>query len=135
SPSSFMESASGSRLLSESPPEPSRSTSHTGPGGADLSLSELSLADRPREDKPFRFSLLAPRTYDDDPFDESRIEDEHDPGGEDSELQADNTVVGRAVAAKTREEKLQHDLFILKKLNSSFALFNDALMATQTGTE
>lgn len=38
-------------------------------------------------------------------------------------------------AAKLREEKLQRDLFILKKLNSSFALFNEALKDTKTGTE
>ena len=79
---------SGSRLLSQSPLLPSSSSSlshaHTGPGGDDLLLSELSLADQ---------------------------------------------------AAKTRDEKLQRDLFILKKLNSSFAAFNEVLKDTQTGTE
>jgi hypothetical protein len=38
-------------------------------------------------------------------------------------------------AAKAREEKLQRDLFILKKLNTSFAAFNEVLKDTQTGTE
>ncbi|KAH7913685.1 hypothetical protein BJ138DRAFT_1133925 [Hygrophoropsis aurantiaca] len=138
--SSFLESTSGSRLLSESLPDSFRS-SHTGPGGADLSLSELSLSDKPREDKPFRFSLLAPRTYEDDSFTESQIEPEESFGnGEDddvdSEAHGDRTALATSVvSSKTREERLQHDLFILKKLNSSFALFNDALRSTQTGTE
>jgi hypothetical protein len=83
--------SSGSRLLSESPLLPSSSSlshSQTGPGGDDLSLSELSLADLPKRQ-----------------------------------------------VAKVREEKLQRDLFILKKLNSSFAAFNEVLKDTQTGTE
>jgi len=38
-------------------------------------------------------------------------------------------------AARLREEKLQSDIFILKKLNSSFALFNDALQDTRSANQ
>jgi len=41
----------------------------------------------------------------------------------------------KQTTAKAREEKLQRDLFILKKLNTSFAAFNEVLKDTQTGTE
>ncbi|KAG2055461.1 hypothetical protein BDR06DRAFT_1007032 [Suillus hirtellus] len=138
--------ASDPRLLSESllSPEPFDSLSYTGPGGADLSLSELSLSDKDTEhfhlhDKP-RFSLLAPTATTPQTFspDQSRIseddeyEEENDEG---SENDADTTMIGRVAAAKAREDKLHGDLFVLKKLNASFALFNDALRSTQTATE
>jgi len=38
-------------------------------------------------------------------------------------------------AARMREEKLQNDLFLLKKLNGAFSLYTDALRATQSSTE
>ena len=38
-------------------------------------------------------------------------------------------------AARAREGKLQNDLFLLKKLNSAFSLYTDALRATQSSTE
>ena len=116
---------SGPRLLSESPLASSSSQySHTGPGGDDLSISELSLADRP---------TLRPSNHghsSEDPFDDGSVDG-----------LADTTALPRSdeqfkrQAAKLREEKLQRDLFILKKLNSSFALFNEALKDTKTGTE
>lgn len=37
--------------------------------------------------------------------------------------------------AKLREEKLQSDLFILKKLNTAFELFNEALQDTGSANE
>lgn len=138
--------ASDPRLLSGSllSPEPFDSPSYTGPGGADLSLSELSLSDKDTEhfhlqDRP-RFSLLAPTATTSQTFspDQSRIseddeyEEENDEG---SENDADTTMIGRVAAAKAREDKLHSDLFVLKKLNASFALFNDALRSTQTATE
>lgn len=43
------------------------------------------------------------------------------------EADTDNT---KRQSAKAREEKLQSDVFILKKLNASFSAFNEALDAT-----
>ncbi|OAX39979.1 hypothetical protein K503DRAFT_849214 [Rhizopogon vinicolor AM-OR11-026] len=145
-PSSSLPDASGSQLLYESlpSPEPFDSHSHTGPGGADLSLSELSISDKDTEkfhfhDKP-RFSLLAPPASTSHSFspDQSGIEEDdeyEEEGNEGDSENADLTMIGRIAAAKSREDKLQSDLFILKKLNASFALFNDALRSTQTATE
>lgn len=116
---------SGSRLLSESPPAPSSSSishSQTGHGGDDLSISELSLTDRPSPPRPAANS--------DDPFNDDSVD-----GIADTTAQPQNDEQTKRRAAKLREEKLQRDLFILKKLNSSFALFNDALQDTKTGTE
>lgn len=139
----------GSRILSESFPSPdpvddSFHLQDTGPGGADLSLSELSLSDKPftRDDGP-RFSLLAPQPALSHPFssDQSAIaeDDEYDDdtgATADTEEDVTNTaVIGRAVTAKAREEKLQRDLFILKKLNSSFSVLNDALSVAKSATE
>ena len=116
-------SANGSRLLSESLIE-------TGPGGDDLSISELSLSDHPRTlEKPF--SLLAPgvqghlHTHQGD----QEVEEQNVPG-----------LVGRAEGEQrntsaAREEKLQGDIFVLKKLNASFALFNDALQDTNMANQ
>lgn len=145
-PSSLLPDASDSQLLSGSlpSPEPFDSPSHTGPGGADLSLSELSLSDKDTEhfhfhDKP-RFSLLAPAATTSQTFspDQSRIteDDEYEEGNDEgSENDVDTTMIGRVAFAKAREDKLQSDLRVLKKLNASFALFNDALKSTQTATE
>lgn len=41
----------------------------------------------------------------------------------------------RRQAAKLREEKLQSDIFILKKLNAAFESFNDALQETGSANE
>jgi hypothetical protein len=117
-------SASGSRLLSESPPH--RSTGH---GGADLSLSELSLSDRPTHARPF--SLLArpqedPATPQREDREQSLFKEE---GQEEAQAHIEQT------PAQTREERLRSDLFTLRKLNSAFALYNEALSATESGTE
>lgn len=134
-----------SHLLSQSlpSPDPFDASSHiyTGPGGADLSLSELSLSDKPHSRDGPRFSLLAPPPA---PLrfsaDQSTIlEGEECEEGEDANVDgrddANNTIVERVVAEKAREEKLQSDLFILKKLNASFAVLNDALKTTKGATE
>jgi len=124
--------ASGSRLLSELPLLPSASSSHTGHGGDDLSISELSLSDRPENyQKPF--SLLArpapeSSTQARNSADRGHEEDEGFEGGEDAER-------SKRHAAKLREDKLQSDIFILKKLNASFALFNEALEDTGSANE
>jgi hypothetical protein len=39
------------------------------------------------------------------------------------------------IAAQSREEKLQSDLFVLRQLNGAFAVYNDALREAQGGTE
>ncbi|KAH9998489.1 hypothetical protein BJV74DRAFT_725522, partial [Russula compacta] len=39
------------------------------------------------------------------------------------------------IAAQSREEKLQTDLFVLRQLNGAFAVYNDALREAQAGTE
>lgn len=121
--------SSGSHLLSESsilPSSQSSSQSQTGPGGDDLSISELSLADRPTpRPSTSHFNDSIER-----PFNDNRVD------GQPDEVETQEVIeqTGRQ-AAKLREEKLHRDLFILKKLNSSFMLFNDALKDTQTGTE
>ncbi|KAG9316639.1 hypothetical protein JVU11DRAFT_2693 [Chiua virens] len=134
-----------SHLLSQSLPSPDSfdASSHifTGPGGADLSISELSLSDKLSNRDGPRFSLLAPPPA---PLrfsaDQSAIlEDEESEDGGDSILtehdDANNTVMVRASVERAREEKLQRDLFVLKKLNASFAVLNDALQATKGATE
>ncbi|KAI6121740.1 hypothetical protein EDD16DRAFT_871305 [Pisolithus croceorrhizus] len=130
-----------SHLLSES--LPSYPPQDTGPGGADLSLSELSLADRPLSRDGPRFSLLAPQpVYTRDfSYEESAIAEDGE-FAEDSEVSTDTqrdadneTIRGPADSAKAREEKLQRDLLILKRLNDSFAVLNDALSTTRSATE
>lgn len=138
---SFPESGE-SRLMSES--LFSGSSSQTGPGGDDLSLSELSLSDRTALfQKPF--SLLAqpepatPVQSGSHSRDDAE-EDGEDGGDIDSEGEG-NTILAeederiKRNSAKTREEKLQSDIFILKKLNASFALFNEALEDTESANE
>ncbi|KAF8844285.1 hypothetical protein BDN67DRAFT_963030 [Paxillus ammoniavirescens] len=143
-----LDSDPDSRLLSQSLPSPdpfdASSHFHTGPGGADLSLSELSLSNKPYSRDGPRFSLLAPppaqvRTYSADQSaitEDDEYEEERDAAGDpDDEAAANNTVIGRVAAEKAREEKLQRDLFIIKQLNASFAVLNDALRATKSATE
>ena len=128
--------ASGSRLLSEPTPDISSSSSRTGHGGDDLSLSELELSDRPQSKSARRrpFSLLAqPQSPD-----ESAVADEdaeEAEGGPNETMTQEEIEKARKVAAKTREEKLQHDLFVLKKLNSAFEVYKDALRETKSSTE
>lgn len=122
--SSDLTFTSGPRLLSESPPPPASiasSHSQTGHGGDDLSLSELSLEDR-----------LTPRRSNVDP--DQSIYDEDDSGESEGRKPEDDEQAERQ-AAKAREEKLQRDLFILRKLNSSFAAYTEVLKDTKTATE
>ncbi|KAG6334657.1 hypothetical protein ID866_4424 [Astraeus odoratus] len=132
-----------SNLLSESLPshDPTEaSPQDTGPGGTDLSLSELSLSDRPfTRDSP-RFSLLAPQFVPSQPFssDQSVVAEgqETTNASPDAEEEgADTTIMERVPSAHARDEKLQHDLFILRKLNASFAVLNNALGTTKSVTE
>jgi len=134
SSSILLSSEQDSHLLSQSLPSPDPfDASSTGPGGPDLSLSELSLSDKPYAP---RFSLLAPPPA---PLhlaaDQSTILEDEEEGGVDEHDDADNTMMQRAVVEKTRQEKLESDLFILKKLNASFAVLNDALQASMGATQ
>ncbi|KAI0819961.1 hypothetical protein BC628DRAFT_1544834 [Trametes gibbosa] len=126
---------SGSQLLAEPTPDISSSSSRTGPGGDDLSLSELSLSERVQLKAGARrpFSLLArPQTPD-----ESAVADEDGEGGAplDETMTQEELEKARRLAAKTREEKLQHDLFVLKKLNAAFEVYKDALRETKSSTD
>ncbi|KAF7428667.1 hypothetical protein PC9H_007896 [Pleurotus ostreatus] len=126
--------SSSRRLMSESPLLPSRySESDTGPGGADLSISELSLSDRDEiSNRPF--SLLArpdpvpstpptkEREFGDNSGDD---EDPLDPDEEGDETIDQDKI--KRIASRTREEKLRSDVFILRKLNAAFAAFNEGL--------
>lgn len=82
----------------------------------DLSISELSLPDQTL--KPF--SLLAPPAPPEHVIDTEEPGESEEPVAQQSQRQS----------AKAREEKLQSDIFILRKLNASFELFNEALQDT-----
>lgn len=117
------------RLLSESMVFPSGS--HSEPDNSDLSLSDLSLGhDRPKDKRPF--SLLARP-----PQEESAIADDEEQGkgGLDATMTQEDLENARRQAARTREEKLQHDLFILKKLNSAFEVYKGALREAKSATD
>jgi hypothetical protein len=108
------------RLLSESP-----LIGHS--DRPDLSSSDLlSVHDLPRGDDSQ--SHAADDEHDEDEVEES-LREEGD--SEDEEAQMRRT----RKAARMREEKLQNDLFLLKKLNGAFSLYTDALRATQSSTE
>ena len=154
----------GSQLLDQSPQFSFNSASsslHTGPGGDDLSLSELYPDNRLPKTEPqtpnpkTRPSIAealgfgAPPDQSDDQsvlhaLEEGEEREEEDAGiGEDEEsTEADVTVRGgdedanrTSIAAQSREEKLQSDLFVLRQLNGAFAVYNDALREAQGGTE
>ncbi|THH17714.1 hypothetical protein EW146_g3139 [Bondarzewia mesenterica] len=91
------------------------SSTHTGHGGDDLSLSELSATDHP---KPF--SLIA------QPLHPENIDDENG---------IFKAVEIRQSEERARENKLQNDLFILRKLNAAFGLYTEALSTTHSSTE
>jgi hypothetical protein len=121
--------ATGSQLLSESPLLPS--SSRTGHGGDDLSLSELSIPDR---GSPFTLLARRPTELPTPAHDDG--DDElfgGDVGDTDREVPKDeDTEKIKRAAARHREEKLQSDIFILKKINASFAAYNEALSDTES---
>jgi hypothetical protein len=143
-----------SRLLSQSPQfsfnsASSSSHSHTGPGGDDLSLSELypdhrlpKTRTRPSIAQALGFGAPVDQSGDLSALGALEEEDAGDVG-EDGGAEADVTVrLGGEDAEKTtvgttqsREEKLQNDLFVLRQLNGAFAVYNDALRESQGGTE
>lgn len=110
----------GTRLLSESPHfHPSAGTFE-----GDLSLSELSLSHR-QDQTQERVDL---RASDDENDQNPRSEEEE-------EVDAEELAKRKRQAVKLREEKLQHDIFLLKKLNGAFALYTDSLRSAQSSTE
>jgi len=129
--------SSGSGLLGlELPPE---SSSRTGPGGEDLSLSELSLSDYNAIMKQ-PFCLLAKpepdpsTTKPDNSIPTPQVASPANKQGEELSDSEDGKKIEQQ-ASKNREEKLQSDIFILKKLNASFELFNQALHETGSAND
>ena len=165
----------GSRLLSQSPQfsfDSAGSSTHTGPGGDDLSLSELCLdnddddSSLPTKKQPQTAAGRHPKTrpsiaqalgfgapledQSDDPSvldvlqegeEDARVgvgEDEEGAEGDVTVRVGDEAADGvnrTSIAAQSREEKLQSDLFVLRQLNGTFAAYNDALREAQGGTE
>ncbi|KAL1939863.1 hypothetical protein VTO73DRAFT_9563 [Trametes versicolor] len=128
---------SGSQLLAEPTPDISSSSSRTGHGGDDLSLSELSLSERAQSKPGHRrpFSLLArPESPDESAVADGDAEESEEPDM-DGTMTQEHLEKARKLAAKTREEKLQHDLFTLKKLNAAFEVYKEALRETKSNTD
>ncbi|KAI9458544.1 hypothetical protein F5148DRAFT_1220270 [Russula earlei] len=152
--------ASGSRLLSQSPQfsfASANSTVNTGPGGDDLSLSELysdnllpgrqvRTAHNPKT-RPSIAQALGFGAPLDQSDDQSMLKEGEEGGGElDDEEgagEADVTVTVRGsgedadrttIATQSREEKMQRDILLLRQLNSTFAVYNDALRQAQAAT-
>lgn len=119
--------SNAARLLSESPPAGSSSRSGFSSFDPIASAPDLQPAGDRSQDRA-----------ENDEQDEDEDEDEEglrDEGGE-GDVEDEEVRKSRSrKAARAREEKLQNDLFLLKKLNSAFALYTDALMATQSTTE
>ena len=101
----------------------------------DLSSSDLlSVHDLPQRDRSQ--SHAAEDERDEGEVEEGLREDGEGGEGEEEEEEDEEAEIRRArKAARTREEKLQNDLFLLKKLNGAFSLYTDALRATQSSTE
>ena len=112
------------RLLSESPLI-GRSNTDLGGSSSDL----LTERDLPTGDRSQSHAV-------NDEQDEDEVEDALREEGDEGEGEDEEARVRRArKAARAREEKLQNDLFLLKKLNGAFSLYTDALRATQSSTE
>lgn len=139
SPSDISIPSGGSRILSES-------YTDTGPGGADLSLSELSIASPSIHYKPFNIiTAVNPRAQahrdiieDEDSFQPDRTVLSNDTT--EAEHEGDQTPTAEETHAvnsseKTREEKLQNDLFVLKKINASLGAYHEALLSTRSSTD
>ncbi|KAG7098579.1 hypothetical protein E1B28_000510 [Marasmius oreades] len=112
--------------MSESPIPPSTSTTFTVTSDGDPSVSELSLSDRTTiQSKPF--SLLAQPFAEARDLPESRENSEEEVLTQNDELDEEEKRTNAQTAVRQREEKLQRDIVVLKKLNSAFTAFNDAL--------
>jgi hypothetical protein len=134
--------------------------SYTAPNDADLSISELSLAEKPSIQEQQPFSLLArprPRPTRDLVQTTSETNDNDDqnqdtkPAPEGQEVapreeedkddapdevdEATTTAAAKQSVTRAREERLKQDLFVLRKLNAAFAAYNDALEETRSSTD
>ncbi|KAL1677267.1 hypothetical protein EV122DRAFT_184196, partial [Schizophyllum commune] len=118
---SLLDIPSGSNLLSESPLGPSHS--RTGPYGDDLSLSEL--------DQTVTYEGPAADAGPSTPT--RRVGDDDDVGDDSDDSEAAEK--RRRLASKRREDKLQNDLFILRKLNSTFTALSESLQETHEARE
>ncbi|KAI5120301.1 hypothetical protein M0805_005805 [Coniferiporia weirii] len=110
--------------------------SYDGPEDADLSLSELSLNEKPGPpagpSQPF--SLLARPSQPPEPDIAELQDDIEDEVGNETELPRDEEAMALSMA-RTREDRLGQDLFVLRKLNSGLAMYNDALGDTRSSAE
>ena len=113
---------------------------------ADLSLSELSINDRPEPQVHQPFSLLARPSVvppviaveDDVAEDDENVEGDKTevlPVEDPEREPAQDPEAARRSSAHAREERLKQDLFVLRKLNSAFSLYNDALGDAQSNSE
>lgn len=124
----------GSSILREDPPFSSakRSTEH---GGEDLSLSELCLDSYDSQSRPEReepFSLL--------PGGRNIVENDSLADGTNlftSETKPSEATdaSGKHPATTSRRDRLQRDLFVLKRLNASMSAYITALGGVSTATE
>ncbi|KAF9268903.1 hypothetical protein L218DRAFT_918093 [Marasmius fiardii PR-910] len=119
---------STSRLMSESPVLPSTSsTSHMSTSDGDLSVSELSISDRTAvRNKPFTLLAQPLITEDHDPLEPEENLNEGDVPQNKESNEEDKRTNAQKIA-RQREEKLQRDIVVLRKLNSAFTAFNSAL--------
>ena len=116
---------------------------------ADLSISELSIIVKPEPEQPF--SLLArprplrtpvqttpPPSQDPNPGEPSQSTD-HETDAKDT-VEVDDHVESpqedentrKQSVSRQRDERLKQDLFVLRKLNDAFGVFNDALEETRS---
>ena len=102
-------------------------------GDADLSLSELSLNEKPVAGPSHRFSLLARPLHSESP--KETEEDDVDVEASRSEETDQDTESWQRSVARSREERLRQDLFVLQKLNASLSLYNNALGEVETSNE
>ncbi|KIL66221.1 hypothetical protein M378DRAFT_406934 [Amanita muscaria Koide BX008] len=127
-----LSSTSNSHLLSETPLY--LNTSH---GADDLSISELSITDRPLAVFGEPFSLLAkPQPQLATPT-KSTVDDDNE-GEEEGSLETEEATHGatrKQTDERQREEKLRSDLFILKTLNAAFATYIEALDESASANE
>lgn len=105
----------------------------------DLSLSELSVPGPSTRLSYQPFSLLARPSQPPEPDpdisgkeEEGKLPDEVEEIVE--EIVEDEEAQAKT-ASKTREERLRQDLFVLRKLNSGFTIYNEALAETRSSTE
>ncbi|KAL5484928.1 hypothetical protein ACEPAI_7570 [Sanghuangporus weigelae] len=105
----------------------------------DLSLSDLSTNNEiPGPSRQMPFSLLArplrPPQTPQNPQEE--VEDVGNETARPVEEEGEENEETRAqFAAQSREERLRQDLFVLRKINTGLAVYNEALSGTRTSTE